>query len=75
MTLGLLNAGAPFGTVMSFVIASPLLIPIILTMIAAMMGLKAYFVITFFGAVLFGIVLSKCGGAGMAIPEVSSRKD
>lgn len=76
MTLGLLNAGAPFGPVMSFVIASPLLNPIILTMIAALMGLKAcaaYFVITFFGAVLFGIVLSKVGGAGM-IKQLSPKK-
>ncbi len=35
MTLGFLNAGAPFGPVMSFVIASPLLNPIILTMVWA----------------------------------------
>jgi len=76
MTLGLLNAGAPFGPVMSFVIASPLLNPVILTMIAAMMGLKAciaYFVVTFFGAVLFGIVLSKAGGTGM-VKQLSPKK-
>jgi hypothetical protein len=76
MTVGLLNAGAPFGPVMSFVIASPLLNPIILTMIAAMMGLKAcmaYFVVTFFGAVLFGIVLAKAGGAGM-VKQLSPKK-
>jgi len=41
MTLGLLNAGAPFGPVMSFIIASPLLNPIILSMIWALMGIKA----------------------------------
>ncbi|HEX2956343.1 MAG TPA: permease [Chitinispirillaceae bacterium] len=76
MTLGLLNAGAPFGPVMSFVIASPLLNPIILTMIAAMMGLKAcvaYFVVTFFGSALFGVVLSKVGGAGMT-KQLSPKK-
>ena len=66
VTLGLLNAGAPFGPVMSFVIASPLLNPIILSMVAALMGLKAcllYFGVTFFGSVFFGFVLEKTGGA------------
>ncbi len=66
MTLGMLNAGAPFGPVMSFVIASPLLNPIIISMIWAMMGIKAcllYFGITFVGSMLFGVVLEKIGGA------------
>lgn len=76
MTLGLLNAGAPFGPVMSFVIASPLLNPIILTMIAAMMGLKAcaaYFFITFLGSVIFGIVLGKVGGSSM-VKQLAPKK-
>ena len=34
MTLGMLNAGAPFGPVMSFVISSPLLNPIIISMVS-----------------------------------------
>lgn len=66
MTLGFLNAGAPFGPVMSFVIASPLLNPIIIVMIWALLGFKAcglYFAITFLGSVLFGAVLEKSGGA------------
>ncbi len=66
MTLGFLNAGAPFGPVMSFVIASPLLNPIILGMIATLMGLKAsltYFAVTFLGSIGFGIVLEKLDGA------------
>ncbi len=66
MTLGLLNAGAPFGPVMSFVIASPLLNPIIITMVATLMGLKAsliYFGITFLGSVVFGVILEKTGSA------------
>ena len=65
MTLGMLNAGAPFGPVMSFVISSPLLNPIILAMVTAMMGLKAsvvYFIVTFVASVLFGIILEKAGG-------------
>lgn len=66
MTLGMLNAGAPFGPVMSFVIASPLLNPIIISMIWALMGMKAcllYFGVTFAGSILFGVVLEKIGGA------------
>jgi len=66
MTLGMLNAGAPFGPVMSFVISSPLLNPIIISMIWALMGLKAcllYFGVTFFGSILFGIFMESGGGA------------
>jgi uncharacterized membrane protein YraQ (UPF0718 family) len=66
MTLGMLNAGAPFGPVMSFVIASPLLNPIIISMFLALMGIKAcliYFLVTFLGSMLFGIILEKAGGA------------
>ena len=66
MTLGMLNAGAPFGPVMSFVIASPLLNPIIISMVATLMGLKAcllYFSVTFSGSVIFGVILEKTGGA------------
>ncbi|RJQ77475.1 MAG: permease [Desulfobacteraceae bacterium] len=66
MTLGMLNAGAPFGPVMSFVIASPLLNPIIIAMVATLMGLKAcllYFGVTFAGSVVFGVILEKTGGA------------
>jgi len=66
MTLGLLNAGAPFGPVMSFVIASPILNPIIITMVATLMGLKAcmlYVSVTFIGSIFFGWVLEKTGCA------------
>lgn len=67
MTLGLLKAGAPFGPVMSFVIASPILNPIILSMIAALMGLKAcltYGAVTFTASLVFGVILEKAGYAG-----------
>lgn len=65
MTLGFLEIGVPFGAVMSFVISSPLLNPIILTMLVALMGFKAaivYFLIVFCGAIVFGIILEKAGG-------------
>ena len=66
MTLGMLNAGAPFGPVMSFVISSPLLNPIIISMVWALMGYKAclfYFSVTFTGSIVFGLILEKTGGA------------
>jgi uncharacterized protein len=65
LTLGFLEAGITFGSIMSFVIASPLLNPIILTMLVALMGWKAciiYFIIVFGGAVVFGLILEKAGG-------------
>ena len=64
MTVGFLNAGVPFGSTMSFLIASPLLNPIILGMLGAMVGIKAivaYFVIAFLCSVLFGFLLEKIG--------------
>lgn len=66
MTLGMLQAGAPFGSVMSFVIASPLLNPIIIVMLVTLMGWNVaviYFIITFVGAVLFGAALQRMGFA------------
>lgn len=66
LALGFIKAGITFGAIMSFIIASPLLNPIILTMLAALMGVKAaaaYFVVVFGGAVVFGLMLEKLGGA------------
>lgn len=64
MTLGFLEIGVPFGATMSFVIASPLLNPIILAMLLALMGLKVaitYFIVVFGAAIIFGITLEKTG--------------
>ncbi len=65
MTVGFLNAGVPFGSVMSFLISSPLLNPIIIGMLGALVGVKAaiiYFAIAFVCSVAFGIILEKMGG-------------
>ena len=62
MTVGFLNAGIPFGATMSFLIASPLLNPIIIAMLGALMGIKAmliYVTIAFLCAVFFGWGLQK----------------
>ena len=64
MTVGFLNAGVPFGSAISFLIASPLLNPIIPGMLGAMVGIKAmaaYFVIAFSCSVLFGLLLERLG--------------
>ncbi|MDD4347376.1 MAG: permease [Desulfitobacteriaceae bacterium] len=64
MTLGFLEIGVPFGATMSFVIASPLLNPIVLAMLLALMGLKVaitYFVVVFGASIIFGIILEKTG--------------
>lgn len=62
MTVGFLNAGVPFGATMSFLIVSPLLNPIIIAMLGALVGIKAmliYVGIAFFCAVFFGWGLQK----------------
>ncbi len=65
LALGFLEAGITFGAVMSFIIASPLLNPIILAMLVALMGWQVaiiYFLIVFSGSVFFGVILEKTGG-------------
>ncbi len=67
MTVGLLRTQVPFGATMSFVPASPLLNPVILTMFWVLLGWKAcvtHAVVTFVAAIVFG-------GAAMSIPEMS----
>lgn len=64
MLVGFLHSGVPFGCAMSFLIASPLLNPVIIGMLGVMLGLKAmivYFATTFALSVLFGIILEKKG--------------
>jgi len=64
LTIGFLQAGISIGAVMSFLIASPLLNPIILGMLVALMGLRvcvAYFIIVFTGSIIFGEMLEKTG--------------
>ena len=66
MTVGFLNAGVSFGATMSFLIASPLLNPIIIGMLGVTVGVKAailYFIVAFTCAVIFGYILEKTGGA------------
>ncbi|OQA86292.1 MAG: putative permease [Bacteroidetes bacterium ADurb.Bin234] len=64
MTLGLLRAGVPFGAVMSFLISSPLIDPLVFTLLVAFMGWKvaiAFFILTSVFSVFFGILLEKIG--------------
>jgi len=67
ITVGMLKARVPFGPVMSFVVASPILNPIVLSMMIALLGIKAgviYAIVSFTAAVLFGFILEKLGFAG-----------
>ncbi|MEW6527894.1 MAG: permease [Spirochaetota bacterium] len=64
MTVGFLNAQVPFGATMSFLISSPLLNPIIIGMLAALVDVKAatlYFILIFILSVFFGFFLEKLG--------------
>ncbi|MDM7917068.1 MAG: permease [Candidatus Eisenbacteria bacterium] len=64
VTVGLLRAQVPFGATMSFVLASPLLNPIILTLLWALLGWRAcliYGVVTFVAAMASGAALQAMG--------------
>lgn len=64
MTLGLLQAGVSFGTVMSFVIASPLMDPLVFIFLGTFMGWKVaigFLVLTSAFAVIFGVIFDKMG--------------
>jgi len=66
MTLGLLQAGVSFGTVMSFVIASPLMDPLVFILLGTFMGWKVaigFLILTSAFAVIFGVLFDKLGWA------------
>lgn len=66
MTIGLLQAGVSFGTVMSFVIASPLMDPLIFILLGSFMGWKVavgFLILTSAFAVIFGVIFDKLGWA------------
>ena len=66
ITLGLLQAGVPFGTVMSFVIASPLMDPLVFIMLGTFMGWNVaviFLLLTSAFSVAAGIILEKMGWA------------
>ena len=61
---GLLKGGVPFGPVMAFLFASPVLNPIIISLFLMLLGFKVtavYGVVTFVGAMLTAALLSKLG--------------
>jgi len=61
LTLGLLEAGVAIGPIITFVLVSPLLNPIIVVMVGTLMGWKAcliYFVVCFFTALVGGWLMS-----------------
>lgn len=64
LTMGFLEAGAPFGATMSFLLASPLLNPIILGMVVAFMGWQValiYGLTAFLLAVVSGRIWARMG--------------
>ena len=66
MTLGFLQAGVPFGAVMSFVVSSPLMDPLIFSLLVAFLGWKValgFFLLTSAFAIVFGVLLEKLGWA------------
>lgn len=73
MAKGLMNAGVSFSAILSFIIASPLLNPIILAMLLALVGWKAcliYFMLVFALAVWLGLIFGKLGSSAEATQSV-----
>jgi uncharacterized membrane protein YraQ (UPF0718 family) len=61
---GLLRSGAPFGPTMTFLFASPLLDPVVLGLLAFIIGLKGaalYAVVTFVASIGMGVLLARLG--------------
>ena len=66
ITLGLLQAGVSFGTVMSFVISSPLMDPLVFIMLGTFMGWDVavlFLLLTSAVSVIAGLVFDKLGWA------------
>ena len=66
MLLGMLNAGVPFASAMTFLFASPLLNPVIISLFIVLMGWKVaalYFAVTFVAAIAIGLLLDALGFA------------
>lgn len=64
--LGLLDIGVPFGVCMSFLLASPLLNPVILALLVALVGIvptAIYAALTFTAAIVIGWLLGRLGYA------------
>lgn len=72
---GLLRSGAPFGPTMAFLFASPLLDPVVLGVLAFVIGLKGtivYMVVTFLSAMGIGALLERLGFKSDVKPAVVS---
>lgn len=64
ITAGLLKGGVPFGPIMAFLFASPVLNPIIIALLLSLFGLKVtvvYIIVTFLGSMALAAILSKIG--------------
>ncbi|HRR72597.1 MAG TPA: permease [Syntrophorhabdaceae bacterium] len=74
ITVGLLKGGVPFGPVMAFLFASPVLNPIIITLLLSLFGLKVtgvYVFTTFIGSMVLAAIISKMGMENQVKPLMS----
>ncbi len=76
LLLGMLNAGVPFAAAMAFLLSSPLLNPVIISLFILLMGWKVtalYFAATFVASVVIGLLLESSGFATQVKPMVAIR--
>ena len=75
---GLLRSGAPFGPTMAFLFASPLMDPVVLGLLAFVIGLKGaalYAVVTFVASIGMGVLLARLGLASYVKEAAYRSKD
>ena len=73
ITAGLLKGGVPFGPVMSFLFASPVLNPVIIALVLSLLGYKVtmlYVVVTFLGSMIAAVMLARLGMESQVKPLV-----
>ena len=74
ITAGLLRGGVPFGPTMAFLFSSPVLNPVIIALLLSLLGYKVtviYVAVTFFGAMVAAMLLSKLGMESQVKPLVN----
>jgi len=74
ITAGLLKGGVPFGPTMAFLFSSPVLNPVIIALLLSLLGYKVtalYVIVTFFGAMVAAMLLSKLGMESQVKPLVN----
>lgn len=76
ITAGLLKGGVPFGPIMAFLFASPVLNPVIVALVLSLLGIKVaavYVLVTFIGSMTMAAVLARFGMEAQVKPFLNTQ--